>query len=197
MTPLIMLFLLMGETLAYAPPLSQAPSQGSFANSQRPLQNPVSPPQVVMNWNCTLINVMECFAQLVQSIDANIKSAQCQNRASIVPTSEQYRKTLRSTLGGSIPASLSCQNARWTEAMTVAANLVLSRSQACQLDHGTLLMLGEAVNKIFTVQRTCQLDDSTTYKAKLGYTLQSLLGAQGSGSGVLGRQPQSNLQSPY
>lgn len=187
MTSLIMMLLLMGEALTHASS-SQAPSQQSLANSQKPLQDSTAP-TVVLNWNCTLINVMECFAQLVQSVDANIKSVQCQHQSSIVPTSDQYRQALKSTLDGSTPAPLNCRNARWTEAMTVAANVVLSRSQSCQLDHGTLLMLGEAVNKIFAVQKTCQLDDSTTYEASLSHSLQSLLGAQNNSSGVSGGQP--------
>lgn len=172
--------------------LASAPSPGQPQRQSPSAQGSAPVPNVTMSWNCSLVNVMECFSQLAQAINSNIQSAQCQGRSAMAPTGDQYRQMLRSTLMSSMPASLTCQNARWTEAMTVAANIVLGRSQACQLDHSTLLLLGQAVNRIFAVQKTCQLDDATAYEAKLGLTLHSLLSTQ---SNATTGQPQASNRS--
>lgn len=114
-------------------------------------------------WTCNQKSLLRCYAQLVEEIHYNLNSERCSNTSNLMTMASTYQKNLQETIDQSTDKKNSqCEEPKWTEAMTVVANIVLQYSERCKLDYVALFSLTSSVAQNIARHHSC-LNKSTNH----------------------------------
>ncbi|PJF18346.1 hypothetical protein PSACC_01847 [Paramicrosporidium saccamoebae] len=136
-------------------------------------------------WKCQSDSI-GCYNNMTRQVVENLRSTQCNNTSCLAPCDQKYSNDLRKTLYDSLsrkPKSAEACPIKWTEEMEYSANIVLQKSQKCQVDYVGLFTLFEMAQQLFRAELQCAKSGSKPTTP--GDTLSSLLGSMQGGTGAL------------
>jgi hypothetical protein len=150
--------------------------------------NPNAPFQLDTSklWKCQSDSI-GCYNAMTRQVVENLRSYQCNNTSCLAPCDQKYSTDLKKTLYDSISRAPKSGNncpAKWSEEMEYSANIVLQKSQKCQVDYVGLFTLFEMSQQLFRAELQCL--KSGVKAATPSDTLNSLLGTMSGNSGAMG-----------
>ena len=113
-------------------------------------------------WRCSS-DAMNCYDKIVMRVLKNVHSGACANDTCLAPSAPGYNKTLSKHLNDSLskqerlPADKSkpCPWSKWTHQMDFVANVILQKSERCQVDHVAIFVLFDATRQLLKQEERC------------------------------------------
>lgn len=112
-------------------------------------------------WRCDH-DAIDCFDTVVVAVLKNVHGKSCKNDTCLAITPPNHGDSLRKYLNNSIskqeqapPTNGECPWVKWTAEMDFTANLIIQKSQRCQVDYVAIFVLFDATQRLLGSEKRC------------------------------------------